>query len=252
MGLAPDQIAGLVAQHHDWFHRIDLPFGIVTPGTADSAIKEAALRELGLPDDLHGCRVLDVGCMDGYFSFAMERRGATVIAVDKRPFKGSKIETAIRCLDSRITYVQGNVYELRPSWLGKFDCVLFLGVLYHLRHPLLGLEAIRSVTHTGSPLYLNTLVLDEFLTLPDGRISKLRDEASTLVSTSLWQSYPGRSLAGDITNEFVPNMAAVRAALRDCRFTPIAELTRSIGGFVKAEAIDDPEIEAWTVADRSA
>jgi tRNA (mo5U34)-methyltransferase len=250
MELSEGEILKLVSRHDDWFHSIELPFNIITPGTANSEIKEQTLKDIGLPDNMLGLRVLDVGCMDGYFSFALERRGASVVAMDRRPLKGSKIETAILCLNSNIEYVNANVYDLHPSWIGTFDCVLFLGVIYHLRHPLLALEAIRSVLPANGLLFVNTLLLDEFLTMPDGTTSKLRNESATLRSVPLWQMYPGQSLAGDITNEFVPNMAAVRASLGDTQFKPVAEQISGIGGFVKAEAIIDPIVRAWTIADR--
>jgi len=61
----------------EWFHSIDLGHGIKTPGTDDSAKK---LARLGLPADLTGKRVLDIGAYDGFFSFAAERAGAAQVA----------------------------------------------------------------------------------------------------------------------------------------------------------------------------
>lgn len=97
---------------------------------------------MDLPPDLTGCRVLDIGAWDGYMSFEVERKGATVVALDLSPADHFGFAVAKELLCSQVKYVQGNVYDLDEYALGKFDIVLFCGVLYHLRHPLLALDKI--------------------------------------------------------------------------------------------------------------
>jgi tRNA (mo5U34)-methyltransferase len=181
----------------------------------------------------------------------MERRGASVVAMDRAPFEGTKIQTAIQCLSSTVEYRSGNVYYLNPREWGYFDIVLFLGVFYHLRNPMLALDSIRSVMKCGNLLYLNTLVLDDFLTSFDGRTSKLREEAPHLLETPFWQYYPGASLNDDYTNYFVPNMAAVRAALHDTNFECERDLGLGMGGFFRAKATFDKTIDEWAKNDIS-
>jgi tRNA (mo5U34)-methyltransferase len=93
-----------------------------------------------LPEDLSGKRVLDVGAWDGWFSFECERRGAQVVAVDCVAL--DTFLEAKELIGSRVEYLTLDVNELSARRLGRFDIVLFFGVLYHLRHPLLGLERV--------------------------------------------------------------------------------------------------------------
>jgi tRNA (mo5U34)-methyltransferase len=120
------------------YHSIPLPDGSVLPGLQSVEHLQWRLGLFGLEQDLRGKRVLDVGAWDGWFSFECERRGAEVVAVDC-----VELETfleARRLLGSRVDYRTLDVSELSAKRLGRFDIVLFFGVLYHLRHPLLGLE----------------------------------------------------------------------------------------------------------------
>jgi tRNA (mo5U34)-methyltransferase len=120
------------------YHSIDLPDGSVLPGLQSVEHLRWRLDLFDLPQDLSGKRVLDVGAWDGWFSFECERRGADVVAVDC-----VALDTFIEAkelIGSKVEYLTLDVNELSAKRLGRFDVVLFLGVLYHLRHPLLGLE----------------------------------------------------------------------------------------------------------------
>ena len=141
-----------------WFHRIDLGEGMVTPGLDDTAAK---LRRVRLPEDLRGRSVLDIGAWDGFFSFEAERRGASrVLAVDSFCWSGegwgskAGFQLARSVLRSKVEDAEMEVLDLAPEKIGTFDVVLFFGVLYHMRHPLLALERVASVT--GSHLILET------------------------------------------------------------------------------------------------
>jgi Protein of unknown function (DUF1698) len=120
------------------YHSIELPDGSVLPGLQPVEHLRWRLSLFGLPEDLRGKRVLDVGAWDGWFSFECERRGAEVVAVDCVEL--DTFREARELLGSKVQYLTLDVTELSARWLGRFDVVLFLGVLYHLRHPLLGLE----------------------------------------------------------------------------------------------------------------
>jgi len=155
-----------------WFHSIDLGQGVVTPGLSDSA---KLARRVALPADLSGQSVLDIGAWDGYYSFEAERRGASrVVAVDKHSWSTEDPESwgsqdgfllAREALGSKVEDVHADVMDLSPELLGgSFDVVLLLGVLYHLRHPLLGLERVASVTRRQ--LILETLIDLRYLRRP--------------------------------------------------------------------------------------
>ena len=127
-----------------WWHSIDLGNGFVTPGAIPLPELLANFAYLQLPADLTGKRVLDIGCWDGFYSFEAERRGAEVVAVDCWRPEGFFL--AHEALQSRAQFHELSVYELTRERLGSFDIVLFLGVLYHLRHPLLALERVCEMT----------------------------------------------------------------------------------------------------------
>ncbi len=142
-----------------WYHSIELPDGRVVPGVVGLEALRARMGRFPIPQDLHGKRVLDVGAATGWNSFELERRGAEVVAVDCVEFR--EFQTARELLGSRVEYRILDVDELSPATLGRFDYVLFFGVLYHLRHPLLGLEKICALTR-------ETAFVESFVTDGDG------------------------------------------------------------------------------------
>lgn len=113
----------------------------MTNGIGDMARR---LLYFGIPDDLRGKRVLDIGCNDGYFSFLAEERGAEVVAIDSWPRRGFLLAHELRAAKTEFHHL--NVYDITPERLGFFDIVFFFGVYYHLKHPLLALERVASVT----------------------------------------------------------------------------------------------------------
>jgi tRNA (mo5U34)-methyltransferase len=188
-----------------WFHSIDLGHGLVTNGVIDVA---RSLRQYQLPADLTGKTFLDVGAWDGAFSFAAERRGAKrVLATDWFIWKdmgwGSKqgFETARRALRSNVEDLTINVYDLSPEKLGKWDVVLFAGVLYHLQNPFLALQRVASVT--SELLVLETAIDYRFCRRPAIAF------------------YPNRELNDDPTNWCAPNLPALKAMLSSCGFKDI-------------------------------
>lgn len=198
-----------------WFHTIDLGNGIVTPGADTSSLR---LKMLHLPEDLSGKTVLDIGSWDGFFAFECERRGARrVLATDSFCWNGqgwgSKqgFNLARRALESKVEDMEIDVLDLDPDRVGIFDLVLCLGVLYHLRDPLIALEHISRVT--GGRLILDTHV--DLLMLNRPAIA----------------FYEGKELNNDPTNWCGPNPAAVKAMLRTVGFNRVDivshQLTRS-------------------------
>jgi tRNA (mo5U34)-methyltransferase len=166
---------------------------------------------IGLPEDLRGRTVLDIGAWDGAFSFEAERRGADrVVAVDSFCWNGegwgSKqgFDTARRLLHSRVEDREVEVLDLSPDTVGVFDLVLCLGVLYHMQHPLLALERVASVCRGQLILWTHVDMLD-------------CDRPAAAY-------YPGTELNDDPTNWWGPNPAAVSGMLGTAGFTR-AEMT---------------------------
>jgi tRNA (mo5U34)-methyltransferase len=127
-----------------WWHSFELPDGSLVKGVNTLEALKQRLARFPIPDDLTGKRALDIGCWDGWFTFELERRGAEVVAIDR--WDNPRFRDMYEILGSRADYRQMNVYDLDPAKIGQFDIVLFLGVLYHLKHPLLALERVCSVT----------------------------------------------------------------------------------------------------------
>jgi tRNA (mo5U34)-methyltransferase len=123
-----------------WYHSIELPDGGVIEGHQSVEQLRKRLHQFPIPADLTGKRVLDIGAWDGWFSFEMEKRGAEVLAVDST--KNTRLLEAKKLLGSRIDYHIADICRLTAKDVGTFDIVLFLGVLYHVKHPLLALENV--------------------------------------------------------------------------------------------------------------
>ncbi|HSL23697.1 MAG TPA: DUF1698 domain-containing protein [Vicinamibacterales bacterium] len=195
-----------------WYHTIDLGQGVVTRGTDNTAFR---LARIDLPSTLAGRTVLDIGAWDGYFSFEAERRGAArVVAADYYAWHGlgwgtgkgkAGFELARTALGSRVEDADIDVMDLSPERVGTFDVVLFLGVLYHLRHPLLALERVASVAR-------DLLILETVVDMVGfGRPAMA--------------FYPDRELNNDPTNWWGPNVPAVEGMLHTVGFDQVRRVT---------------------------
>jgi tRNA (mo5U34)-methyltransferase len=127
-----------------WWHSFELPDGTLVEGVNTLAALRGRMAQFPIAQDLRGKRALDIGAWDGWFTFELERRGAEVVAIDR--WDNPRFREMHRAMGSRAEYRQMNVYDLDPAKIGRFDVVLFLGVLYHLKHPLLALERVCAVT----------------------------------------------------------------------------------------------------------
>jgi tRNA (mo5U34)-methyltransferase len=203
----------LIAAYPRWYHRIEVRPGIITPGINDSPVQ---LQMLELPADCSGLRVLDIGARDGFFSFELERRGAEVLAVDYMPAERTGFPIAAQLLGSRVVFRQANIYQLTPEEIGTFDLVLFLGLLYHLPDPIRAMRIVRRLC--SGRMYLETLVIDDVIPMPDGSEAPLAALNEHLATIPLMQFFPGASCNGDPTNYWGPNVRCVEAMLAETEF----------------------------------
>jgi tRNA (mo5U34)-methyltransferase len=166
------RIAGL-----NWWHTIEVAPGVVTPGSWD--LRPTAAR-MPWPSSIAGLRCLDVGTMDGFWAFELERRGAgEVLAIDPSAVAGpgprERFRVAAELLGSRAEYRDLDVYDLDPAAVGEFDLVVMGYVLQMLRDPLRGLEAVRSVCR-GHLILLETVSIPlSLLPSPLARLDARRD-----------------------------------------------------------------------------
>ena len=199
-----------------WFHNLHLPDGRQTaPDHPLGDFPAFKWRELAaeLPADLSGWTALDIGCNAGFYSFELARRGARVVGIDpeERYLAQAAWARTRFGLDDQVELRRMTVYEL-ASEREQYDLVLFMGVLYHLRYPLLGLDIVSSVTRR--------LLVLQTLTSADS------PQAAVPVDVPIWarerllaphwpaMAFVEHRFAGDDTNWWVPNSACVEALVR--------------------------------------
>ena len=238
-GLSSEQVHAAVAKVEHWYHRIEVAPGIVTPGTHDS---EAALAEMNVPENLSGKRLLDVGARDGYFSFVAEARGAEVVAIDAVPPHLNGFSTASSLLGSSVEYRTMNVYNLNSENVGTFDLIFFLGVLYHLRDPMLALDRLWEVARPGATIWVESHTIDSGLVAPaTGKFRELASVAPDLVEVPMVQFYPRDLLLGNPTNWWGPNLAALKAMLEEAGFEVVRSKLIGRRGLVVGRKTEDSE-----------
>jgi tRNA (mo5U34)-methyltransferase len=205
----------------DWFHNIDLGGVWTAPGHFLGDYPGAVWRSIepALPRDLRGKTVLDLGCNGGFFSLQMKRRGADrVVAVDFDPRYLAQARLAAEVSGLDIEFRELSVYDVAA--LGeRFDVVLFMGVLYHLRHPLLALDLIRA--HAAKDL----LVFQSMLRGSEARFPAAPDYPFTerdVFDHPAWPKlqFVEHRYAADETNWWIPNRACAEAMLRSSGFAP--------------------------------
>ena len=191
---------------YDWFHTIDFGNGVVSKGHCTAEVLRAkADCYFSVPP--RGRTVLDIGCWDGYFSLEALRRGATrVLATDHyvwhNQWDRGSFDLVRERLAPELQVKDIDVFDISPATVGTFDFVLFTGVLYHTRHPLLALEHAASVC-------TDVLVVETVL------------DAVKLPCPAM-VFYPGSELKQDPSNWWGPNRPCVEAMLRDLGFTDVA------------------------------
>lgn len=184
-----------------WWHSFNFP-ELTTKGEDMSPEK---LAGIGIPEDLTGQKVLDIGAWDGYFSFVCEKRGASeVVAVDttawqqaefgswKNGTKKAGFEFAREALKSKVIDKEIEILDLTPENVGQFDLVLCLGILYHMEDPW-------KVVRTICKLCKKTIIIE---THSDGNY----------LSVPAMIFYP-RGVNNDPSNHWGPNMECVMAML---------------------------------------
>ena len=185
-----------------WHQRFELSDGVYTPGVSDV---DLLLDAAAVPQRLDGKSVLDVGTTNGGAAFVCERRGATrVVAVDIADEHWFGFAAIRELLGSTAQHVRASIYEL-PELLGeRFDVVLFWGVLYHVRHPLLALDNVRRLAR--GVVSVESVVSDHLLP----------DDCDVPVA----RFFRGAEFADDSTIWFAPNVAALTDWCRSCGLEP--------------------------------
>jgi tRNA (mo5U34)-methyltransferase len=213
-----------IARLGPWFHNLHLPDGTQTaPEHRFGDFPAVKWRQIApfIPEDLGGWRVLDAGCNAGFYSFQLAARGAhvTAIDIDARYLEQARWAARQLGLENRVELRRGSVYQL-ANLSERFDLVCFLGVLYHLRHPLLALDILRGITQGQMILQTLTMPGDEVFSAPES----IELDERALLRQPFWpaMAFIERCLEGDPTNWWAPNHACVEALVRAAGFTIIA------------------------------
>ena len=203
-----------------WYQKIEVikGSGIFTePNSIDSSA-DLFFNNFGLTEaDLKNKRVLDIGAFSGAISFIAEDWGAEVFSIDIQSPKTNGYSTVHNIRKSTATHITMSVYDLHPELLGSFDVVIFSGVHYHFKHPLLALERVNSVTKPGGLLLTLGTSADRWIHTPDsiGRgvdinsIEVCDKEKSIKLSEIPLISFYKNHYLNDTSNWFIPNTLAL-------------------------------------------
>jgi tRNA (mo5U34)-methyltransferase len=219
----PETLTQRVASFPFWYHRIELPGGVVTPGWAP-----VNLEAYHVPKDLSGQRILDVGAWDGFWTFDALKRGARqVVAIDDfsdymgllEPGARRAWETFDLCREAlgydseRCQRRELSVYEVSPQELGRFDSVFCFGTLYHLRHPLLALDRLAALC--DRQIYVESAILDDYSPYRGG-LGHGYPGGQMVV-----EFYPEDQYASNHTNWWVPTLHTLAHMLRAAGFQTV-------------------------------
>ena len=217
--MTTEQIQERVSSLGEWFHNLDLG-GIQTAPhhfLGDYPNIKWRTFQHAIPRDLRGKSVLDIGCNAGFYSMEMKRRGADrVLGIDSDRGYLAQARFAAEVNGFDIEFRELSVYDV--AQLGeRFDLVLFMGVLYHLRHPLLALDLLHE--HVASDVLV-------FQSLMRGSPNVREfDGDYPFEETSIFEvpefphmSFIERCYSHDPTNWWIPNLACAEAMLRSAGF----------------------------------
>jgi tRNA (mo5U34)-methyltransferase len=221
--MTPQEITTALARLEPWFHCIDLGGGLKTKTASvmGEPIEHPEptwqiIREC-LPADLSGKSVLDVGCNGGFYSVEAKRRGAKrVLGVDAQRKHIRQALFVRQVLGLDLEYRRMDVYELDPGVIGEFDITLALGLVYHLKHLVLGLEKLYGVTR--ELLIIETAIIPLEQT-PPPFVQALGRLEQTLHPLACVEN----SAAGPeaVFNWFLPSPAALKALLENTGFEDV-------------------------------
>jgi tRNA (mo5U34)-methyltransferase len=221
--LTTEDIRRRVHELGDWFHNLNLAGVQTAPGhfLGDYPAMKWSRFAHAIPLRLDGKSVLDIGCNAGFYSIEMKRRGAArVVGIDsdRRYLAQARFAAEVEAVD--IEFREMSVYDL-PALGERFDIVLFMGVLYHLRHPLLALDILHE--HVVDDL----LVFQSMLRGSADAPSLERDYPFSETRQFEDPAYPRlyfveHKYAGDPTNWWIPNRACAEAMLRSAGFAIVA------------------------------
>jgi tRNA (mo5U34)-methyltransferase len=214
-----DEIARRVEKLGPWFHNMDLNGVKTAPNhfLGDYPAVKWKSFEQAIPRDLRGKTVLDIGCNGGFYSIEMKRRGANrVVGIDHDEDYLRQARFAAQVSGFDIEFRRMSVYD--AGKIGeKFDLVLFLGVLYHLRHPLLALDLLHE--HVTRDLLVFQSLMRGSSEIDNYQSNYPFSEAQIFEEPAFPKMFfVEHEYSNDPTNWWIPNRACAEAMLRSAGF----------------------------------
>jgi tRNA (mo5U34)-methyltransferase len=214
-----EEIRRRVHELGDWFQNMDLAGVRTAPHHFLGDYPQCKWRTFAhaIPADLTGKTVLDIGCNAGFYSLEMKRRGATrVLGIDADPVYLAQARFAAEVSGADIEFRELDVYQV-AHLAQKFDLVLFMGVLYHLRHPLLALDLLWEHV-VGDTLVFQSLMRGSRNVVPVAPDYPFSETAIFDDPAYPAMYFVEERYSHDPTNWWIPNRACSEAMLRSAGF----------------------------------
>ena len=224
-----------------WYHKIDLGDGVFTKSEGHNPAAKWRVIAPHVPEDMTGMRTLEIGCSSAFYSVKMAERGAECYACDLLPIAIKQAKFLARFHGVNIDVVQRNVYDLHAYRGMKFDYVLFLGLLYHIRYPMLILDMLHDLDFDS--LLLQTATYSELP--PKEYTGWIQSPVDTILNEDDFPSlrFVENSIRYDKTTWWVFNPSAVAAMMRSAGFTDIRHLATEFWFAKKGDQPANSEIE---------
>ena len=212
------KLAAKIESLQPWFHNLHLPNGVQTaPNHYFGDFPKFKWNDIqrSIPKNLEGWTALDIGCNAGFYSFELAKRGARVLGIDLDPHYLRQARWAAKemGLSDKVSFKQMQVYDL-AKLKRSFDLIIFMGVFYHLRYPMLALDIITQK--------VNKMLVFQTLTMPgeevfDPKPDLSLDERKQMLKKG-WpvMAFIEKRMADDPTNWWAPNHSCIEAMLRTC------------------------------------
>jgi tRNA (mo5U34)-methyltransferase len=213
-----EKLKGAIESLKPWFHNLHLSKGVQTAPHhffGDFPKFKWEQFKSTIPKNLTGWTALDIGCNAGFYSFELAKRGANVLGIDLDPhyLKQAKWAAKQLRLQDKVSFKQMQVYDIARI-KKKFDIIIFMGVFYHLRYPMLAMDIVTQK--------VNKMLVFQTLTMPGEEVFDVKPDMDIYRRNDMlkrgWpkMAFIENKLAGDPTNWWAPNHSCILAMLRSC------------------------------------